>query len=63
MQHVEKLVQTYIEIDTLKESSYRRSVNDYNKELINRDQELSLTLSNIHKRKEFWLAVKVLLHI
>ena len=51
MVYVDKLVETFIEIDPLNESSYRSNGNDYKKELINLDQELRVTLSKIPLKK------------
>ncbi len=49
--YVDKLVETFIEIDPLNESTYRNNGNDYKKELINLDQELRVTLSKIPLKK------------
>ena len=49
--YVDKLVETFIEIDPLNESTYRSNGNDYKKELINLDQELRVTLSKIPLKK------------
>ena len=51
MVYVDKLVETFIEIDPLNESTYRSNGNDYKKELINLDQELRVTLSKIPLKK------------
>ena len=51
MLYVDKLVETFIEIDPLNESTYRNNGNDYKKELINLDQELRVTLSKIPLEK------------
>ena len=51
MLYVDKLVETFIEIDPLNESTYRTNGNDYKKELINLDQELRVTLSKIPLKK------------
>ena len=51
MLYVDKLVETFIEIDPLNESTYRSNGNDYKKELINLDQELRVTLSKIPLKK------------
>ena len=51
MVYVDKLVETFIVIDPLNESTYRSNGNDYKKELINLDQELRVTLSKIPLKK------------
>ena len=51
MLYVDKLVETFIEIDPLNESTYKSNGNDYKKELINLDQELRVTLSKIPLKK------------
>ena len=51
IQYVDKLTETFIEIDPLNESTYRNNANDYKKELTNLDQELRLTLSKIPPKK------------
>ena len=51
MVYVDKLVDTFIEIDPLNESTYRSNGNDYKKELINLDQELRVSLSKIPLKK------------
>ncbi len=51
MLYVDKLVETFIEIDPLNESTYRSNGNNYKKELMNLDNELRLTLSKIPLKK------------
>ena len=51
MLYVDKLVETFIEIDPLNESTYRSNGNDYKKKLINLDQELRVTLYKIPLKK------------